>query len=82
MEGNGHKKTRNSLFICYCGSLLVLNEPVFGAAAGLVVCWYTLVYYVIFFVVVLSVLPIVLLTVIVTSNYCLREGGYIRSKSK
>jgi hypothetical protein len=35
MEGNGHKKTRKACFIRLYGSLMVLNEPVFGAATGL-----------------------------------------------
>jgi len=35
MEGNGHKKTRKACFIRLYGFLMVLNEPVFGAATGL-----------------------------------------------
>lgn len=38
MEGNGHKKTRKACFIRLYGSLMVLNEPVFGARYGTRTC--------------------------------------------
>ena len=44
MEGNGHKKTRKACFIRLYGSLMVLNEPVFGAATGLVLVVYLYVF--------------------------------------